>query len=660
MKCPNCQNEVAAECLFCSKCGAGMPRTDVDPEPGRAGHQIPKRPGDLPAAPQAGDSAAQPPPGPGVFQSGRLLLGRYRMLGELGRGGMGVVCRCLDEVSGIEVAVKALPPEVSHSPAEMAEVRENFRMVERLHHPNIAAVKTLEREPATGAYFLVMELAEGADLSSWRKQQGGKVSLESCLAILRPIAQALEYAHSRKIIHRDVKPANVIIGPDGAAKVLDLGLAAQIQASLSRVSQAHYSAAGTPPYMAPEQWRGQRQTGATDQYALAVMAYELLAGRLPFETSDAVALRESVLRELPERPEGIAGGVWAALLRGLAKERDMRHWSCVGFVEALAGKGSFRETSSKLALAVGLFAVLAGLGWGFWHLSGSFAARKGNQGTSSAGPASAPAPPSVVEPRKPAASAPPKSMPDGKRPWTNSLGMRFVPVPGTKVLFSIWDTRMKDYAAYAQANTGVDASWRYVEYEGQPVSAGPEHPVTMVAWAEAKAFCRWLTEEDQRAGFISGDQRYRLPTDAEWSLAVGLQEPGQGTPKEKDGKVKGVYPWGTEWPPPGGAGNYADGAAKRRFSSWTVIERYEDGYATTSPVGSFGANRFGLFDMGGNVWQWCEDWYDSIQASPVLRGGSWRSDGPNSPLSSYRDYGTPGRRDGCIGFRVVLAGGSSR
>jgi formylglycine-generating enzyme required for sulfatase activity len=245
--------------------------------------------------------------------------------------------------------------------------------------------------------------------------------------------------------------------------------------------------------------------------------------------------------------------------------------------------------------------------------------------------------------------------------------MRFAPVPGTKVLFSIWGTRVKDYAAYAEANSGVDGQWRKVEWGGEPVSNGPEHPVTMVLWTEAKAFCRWLTEKEQRAGLISGDQSYRLSTDAEWSVAVGLQEPDVGTPKDKNWKIRGVYPWGTEWPPPSGAGNYADGAAKRRFrslnkrrfGSLSVIEGYEDGYATTSPVGSFRANRYGLYDMGGNVSQWCEDWYDTRQSSWVSRGGSWMSYAPDCLLSSYRGNYPPGRYyDG--GFRVVLAGGSSR
>jgi hypothetical protein len=96
------------------------------------------------------------------FQTGDTLLGRYRILGELGQGGMGLVFRCLDEVGGIEVAVKMLPPEVSHDSGEMEDVRENFRLVSSLVHQNICAVRTLEKDPATGEYFLVMELAQGS------------------------------------------------------------------------------------------------------------------------------------------------------------------------------------------------------------------------------------------------------------------------------------------------------------------------------------------------------------------------------------------------------------------------------------------------------------------------------------------------------------------
>jgi formylglycine-generating enzyme required for sulfatase activity len=480
----------------------------------------------------------------------------------------------------------------------MSGVRENFRTVERLHHPNIAALKTLELDPASGAYYLVMELAEGTDLHSWRKRQGGKVGLESCLPILRQIAQALDYAHSRKIIHRDIKPANVKLGPDGGVKVLDLGLAAEVQASLSRVSQARYSTSGTGPYMAPEQWRGQRQTGATDQYALAVTTYELLAGYLPFETPDKVALRESVLHDLPERPEGMPDAVWAALSRGLAKEREGRYPSCKEFVDALQGG---KQDSAKTQPIL----------------------------QEPAGPE--PASPTPREEGPPRLDA----------PWTNSLGMRFAPVPGTQALFSVWDTRVQDYETYALARSEADASWKSPGFE-----QGPAHPVVKVSWEDAQGFCRWLTETERAAGLLPPELSYRLPTDAQWSAAVGLDEPDEGTPKDKDMKIQGVYPWGTEWPPPKGAGNYDSSL------------RGHD-YARTSPVGSFAANRYGLYDMGGNVSQWCEDWYDTDRQNRVLRGGSWYDRIPDFLLSSFRLNRSPDYRCFYIGFRVVLAGGPS-
>ena len=199
-------------------------------------------------------------------------------------------------------------------------------------------------------------------------------------------------------------------------------------------------------------------------------------------------------------------------------------------------------------------------------------------------------------------------------------------------------------------------SWRNPGF-----SQGPNYPVCGVSWADAKAFCRWLTERERSEGKLSDGQAYRLPRDGEWSAAVGLPEEGGGTPREKSGKIKDVYPWGTQWPPPAGAGNYA-GEQDRDDSwpdGWPVIAGYRDSYARTSPVGSFRANRFGLYDMGGNLWQWCEDWFDGEQKHRVLRGASWDLSVPEYLLSSFRDYGSPGLRGTSFGFRVVLVVGSS-
>ena len=255
--------------------------------------------------------------------------------------------------------------------------------------------------------------------------------------------------------------------------------------------------------------------------------------------------------------------------------------------------------------------------------------------------------------------------------WVNSLGMEFVSVPDTSVLFCIWETRVKDFAAFVEATkpeltegmwsldvearmwTQSGATWRSPGFDQEP-----DHPVVGVNWHDAKAFCRWLTAHERATGAVSGDHEYRLPTSAEWSAAVG----------------SATYPWGEQWPPPVGAGNYYGeenpGPAKH------VIAGFFDGAVRTAKVGSYAPNRYGLYDLGGSVWEWCEDWYrkemntvETRQENPdlgddgdgstfrVLRGGCWdRGQGRRVFLqSSLCARAAPDRRDARGGFRVVLA-----
>jgi formylglycine-generating enzyme required for sulfatase activity len=223
-------------------------------------------------------------------------------------------------------------------------------------------------------------------------------------------------------------------------------------------------------------------------------------------------------------------------------------------------------------------------------------------------------------------------------PWGNSLGMKFVPVKGTDALFCIWDTRVRDYQAF------VNATGR--EWPKPSFKQGQTHPAVNVSWEDAKAFCDWLTKKEQSAEGLQKEQAYRLPTDAEWSVAVGLGKEVGNTPAEKDTKIKDVYPWGWQWPPPRGAGNYL-----KRLNA--------DDYENTSPVGGFAANEFGLFDMGGNVWQWCEEEYKPGSVTRVSRGSSWGTDVPDALLSSGRCGDYPGLRNDSLGFRCVLVVGTS-
>ncbi len=258
-------------------------------------------------------------------------------------------------------------------------------------------------------------------------------------------------------------------------------------------------------------------------------------------------------------------------------------------------------------------------------------------------------------------------------PFVNSLGMKFVPVPigggptnGQRVLFGVWDVRVQDYAAYAAANPKADGSWKTQAKEGVPAGREPEHPVVGVSWEDAQAFCQWLTEKESAEGKLPKGLKYRLPSDEEWSWAVGMPPELSGTPEEKNWKNSVDFPWGKDYPPTRKVGNYADETFHAKFPKdnkdktkdqpW--IQGYTDGYATTSPVGSFPANAYGLYDMGGNVWQWCEDWWNAEHKDRVLRGASWDSRDRGYLLSSTRRHNTPGSRYNVGGFRCVLAGSS--
>lgn len=310
----------------------------------------------------------------GRFAIGDLILSRYKVLALLGQGGMGVVYKCFDEVAGIEIALKALPPELSHNTIEMEDIKDNFQLVHNLHHPNIAASNNLERDDSNGNYYLIMECAEGEDLRRWlrRKSKDGNMSFSDILAIVAQVASALDYAHAQKILHRDIKPGNIMIATDGSIKVLDFGLAAQIHTSMTRVSMAYHGTSGTGPYMAPEQWRGRAQGPSADQYALAVMTYEMFSGRLPFESTDAAVLQQAVLTQTAEAITGIPKYAQAAIMRALSKDPTERFLSCSDFISALNGKKTKSNTKYHKGilykiLAILLFFILCGsIGTGYY------------------------------------------------------------------------------------------------------------------------------------------------------------------------------------------------------------------------------------------------------------------------------------------------------
>ncbi len=227
----------------------------------------------------------------------------------------------------------------------------------------------------------------------------------------------------------------------------------------------------------------------------------------------------------------------------------------------------------------------------------------------------------------------------------NALGMQFAPVGS--VLFSIWHTRVQDFEAFVKASGSPASAWRSPGFK-----QGPDHPVVNVTWNDAAAFCKWLTDEERRRGGLAAGKAYRLPTDLEWSEAAGLPPEEGETPQSRDLGDLETFPWGTQWPPPANAGNYSG----EETGLDAALPGYNDGFAWTSPVGSFPPNRFGLYDMGGNASQWVMDWWNAQKKEKVLRGGSWFQGALKlSLLASSRFPVAPTRSTDSYGFRVVIA-----
>jgi hypothetical protein len=259
--------------------------------------------------------------------------------------------------------------------------------------------------------------------------------------------------------------------------------------------------------------------------------------------------------------------------------------------------------------------------------------------------------PATPAPSTPAPSTPAPSTPVAAIPAVvssgaaNSLGMKFAPVGDVE--FAIWLTRVKDFEVFAKEVKLKSSSWQSPGFR-----QGADHPVVNVTWAEAIAFCQWLTNKEHADGSLPANEFYRLPTDLEWSKAVGLPQETGSTPEARDMGVPDIYPWGTAWPPPPGAGNYTG----EETGSDVAIKGYEDGFAWTSPVGSFKPNKYGLYDMGGNVWQWCMDNWNNESKAKVLRGASWYNGALKlSLLSSCRVHAAADSSTDNYGFRVVRA-----
>jgi serine/threonine-protein kinase len=269
----------------------------------------------------------------------RVLAPTYDLDREIGRGGMGIVYRAIDRRLKRPVAVKLLPPDL----AFRSDIRRRFlqeaETAAQLSHPNIVPIYTVDERD--GLVFFVMAYIEGQTLAQRLKATGGPMPVPIAMGILRDVGAALAYAHSHGVIHRDIKPDNILLSIDGTrALVTDFGIARAVTSSGDSRLTATGVAIGTPAYMSPEQCAGDREVdGRSDLYSLGVVAYQMLCGSLPFSGGNTASLLVKQLSEAPvplrQRCPSVPEGVAAAVMRLLAKDASARFSDANAFLAAL-------------------------------------------------------------------------------------------------------------------------------------------------------------------------------------------------------------------------------------------------------------------------------------------------------------------------------------
>ncbi len=223
------------------------------------------------------------------------IAGRYRLEGRLGFGGMSTVHRALDLRLERPVAVKLLAEHLADDPSFVSRFQRKAQAAARLVHPNVVQVFDSGQDETTGQYFIVMEYIQGSSCAEILRDDGW-VEVDSAVSIIEQACEGLDYAHRHGVVHRDVKPGNLLRASEGEVKLADFGIAkATEQSSITQVG----SVLGTAAYLAPEQARGEEAGPSADLYALGVVTYQLISGRLPYEAS---SLTELALKQQQEEP----------------------------------------------------------------------------------------------------------------------------------------------------------------------------------------------------------------------------------------------------------------------------------------------------------------------------------------------------------------------
>ena len=308
VKCPKCQHENPEDTLYCGKCGGPLKTAE--------GVSVTK-------------TLITPKES---LQKGNTVAGRYTIIEELGRGGMGVVYKAEDTKLKRTVALKFLPPELTHIPDVHERFMREAQAAAALDHPNICTVYEFDKDEDTK--FISMAYIEGQSLR--KKIESGPLELDEALNMASQVAEGLKEAHKKGIVHRDIKSANIMVTENKQAKIMDFGLARMTETTL--VTQEGMTM-GTIAYMSPEQARGEKVDLRTDIWSWGVVLYEMLTGQLPFRGEHEQAIVYAILKEKPEPitslKTDIPESIEQVVSKALEKDPDKRYQQVEELLEDL-------------------------------------------------------------------------------------------------------------------------------------------------------------------------------------------------------------------------------------------------------------------------------------------------------------------------------------
>jgi eukaryotic-like serine/threonine-protein kinase len=597
------------------------------------------------------------------------LIGPYRLIRKLGSGACGVVwlAERATALAATQVALK-MPLD---DEADLEAVRQEAGIwAAASGHPNVLPI--IEANIYGDQVVIASEYAPDGSLDGWLKRRAAAPPLEAALALACGILAGLEHLHARRIIHRDLKPANVLLQGE-TPRLADFGISRVL-----RTTAHSTTAAGSPVYMAPEAFDGRRDE-QTDLWSAGVILYQLLAGRLPFPGGDWATLYGAVTRREPEPlPATVPAWLRSVVAKSLAKNRAERYQSAAEMRAALLRQNGDATRTEEAATRTGEDSPPRRE-----PPSGrttQISRRRGRRGPK---PIVVDVPPRS-RPRLSRRAAlalvvgvigltlvawlfhPAALSPRAQRPALtenlNGVSLEMMLLPGGTFLMGSPETEAGRERAegprhavsvpgfYIGMYEVTQAQWRAVMGENQSYFKGDDLPVENVSWLEAQEFCRRLSRMTGRA--------YRLPTEAEWEYACragGEAHAGEPDAVAWYGRNSGREPLDVEalWQAEGG-----------------YLQRLKDNGNQTRPVGQKRPNAWGLYDLRGNVWEWCEDvWHESYDGAPtdggawlrggdasrrVLRGGSWSGTARLCRAASRAGSG-PGVRNGDLGLRIVTS-----